>query len=178
MLNCRICNKKTIVVNTRSYDGGTKVRRRRECVSCHNRFTTIESEIPSKDDFELENLDCDDNQEEIYSILQKYNDIDDEEIYLDYQIEKESELYAAFLDFFVKVQERGAVEDDTMQNLSRAMCKCQRGVPEELYSAFADLYAKIQDLYSQKDVSESMICESINILSHTFLHLYDDFLKN
>ncbi len=41
---CPFCNhKETKVVDSRLFDGGVKVRRRRQCLRCEQRFTTHES---------------------------------------------------------------------------------------------------------------------------------------
>lgn len=39
------CGGKTVTVDSRSYDGN-RTRRRRECVECKNRFSTIEIPMP------------------------------------------------------------------------------------------------------------------------------------
>ena len=41
-MDCPHCQAGTRVVETRSADGGTALRRRRECPSCEQRFTTYE----------------------------------------------------------------------------------------------------------------------------------------
>lgn len=42
-MNCPICKvSDTKVIDSRSNDSGGTVRRRRECISCHQRFTTYE----------------------------------------------------------------------------------------------------------------------------------------
>ncbi|MGN1394668.1 MAG: transcriptional regulator NrdR [Succinivibrionaceae bacterium] len=42
-MNCPFCNaENTKVVDTRILASGTQVRRRRECLVCHERFTTFE----------------------------------------------------------------------------------------------------------------------------------------
>ena len=41
-MNCPLCQASTRVLESRSADGGTAVRRRRECSSCGHRFTTRE----------------------------------------------------------------------------------------------------------------------------------------
>ena len=41
-MDCPHCQAGTHVVETRSADGGTALRRRRECTSCGERFTTYE----------------------------------------------------------------------------------------------------------------------------------------
>lgn len=47
-MTCPICGEKTKVVDSRCDDGET-VYRRRECKSCHYRFTTEEVEVDLKD---------------------------------------------------------------------------------------------------------------------------------
>lgn len=44
MIFCPCCGGKTIVVNSRE-DKGNTVRRRRECVDCGARFSTIEAQV-------------------------------------------------------------------------------------------------------------------------------------
>ncbi len=41
-MNCPICNKDTRVVDTRLSSDGIGIRRRRECLSCAHRFSTME----------------------------------------------------------------------------------------------------------------------------------------
>lgn len=42
-MRCPACNHtESKVVDSRPSDDGTNIRRRRECLSCHNRFTTYE----------------------------------------------------------------------------------------------------------------------------------------
>lgn len=41
-MRCPVCNSDSKVVETRLNDGGTSIRRRRECVACGKRFTTYE----------------------------------------------------------------------------------------------------------------------------------------
>lgn len=47
-MTCPICGEKTKVINSRCFDGAT-IYRRRECKSCHYRFTTEEVEIDLKE---------------------------------------------------------------------------------------------------------------------------------
>lgn len=43
-MHCLFCrNEDTRVVDTRVADDGASIRRRRECTSCHRRFTTLET---------------------------------------------------------------------------------------------------------------------------------------
>ncbi|MDO5494081.1 MAG: transcriptional regulator NrdR [bacterium] len=43
-MHCPFChNNDSRVVDSRTSDDGTSIRRRRECPSCHRRFTTVES---------------------------------------------------------------------------------------------------------------------------------------
>ena len=39
---CPVCGEETSVINSRDYDGGCAVKRRRKCIACDYRFTTIE----------------------------------------------------------------------------------------------------------------------------------------
>ena len=41
-MTCPVCGERTRIVNSRSYSDGEGVRRRRECLTCGHRFTTIE----------------------------------------------------------------------------------------------------------------------------------------
>ena len=42
-MHCPFCqNKQSKVIDSRVIDGGTAIRRRRECSACNGRFTTIE----------------------------------------------------------------------------------------------------------------------------------------
>ena len=63
-MNCPSCGQASHVVETRSADGGTALRRRRECTSCGERFTTYERSEPGalfvrKRDGERERFDPD-----------------------------------------------------------------------------------------------------------------------
>jgi transcriptional repressor NrdR len=62
-VNCPTCGEPSHVVETRSADGGTALRRRRECTSCGERFTTYERWDPGplfvrKRDGERERFDA------------------------------------------------------------------------------------------------------------------------
>ena len=41
-MTCPICGENTEVINSRDYDNGCGVKRRRKCLSCGYRFSTIE----------------------------------------------------------------------------------------------------------------------------------------
>lgn len=41
-MNCPICNKDTKVIDTRLSNDGMGIRRRRECIKCEYRFSTVE----------------------------------------------------------------------------------------------------------------------------------------
>jgi transcriptional repressor NrdR len=62
-MNCSLCGEATHVVETRSAENGTALRRRRECTSCGERFTTYERWDPGpifvrKRDGERERFDA------------------------------------------------------------------------------------------------------------------------
>lgn len=44
MIFCPVCGYETIVINSRDYKDNT-IRRRRECVNCGTRFSTIEAPV-------------------------------------------------------------------------------------------------------------------------------------
>ncbi|MBI9000636.1 transcriptional regulator NrdR [Corynebacterium sp. CCM 9185] len=45
-MHCPFCHQSTSrVIDSRTVDGGSAVRRRRECSSCHGRFTTVEKAV-------------------------------------------------------------------------------------------------------------------------------------
>ena len=45
-MQCPVCDSPTRTLETRAGDGGASVRRRRECRSCGERFTTFERRVP------------------------------------------------------------------------------------------------------------------------------------
>jgi transcriptional repressor NrdR len=45
-VNCPRCDSPSSILETRKADGGTALRRRRECSSCGHRFTTYERAVP------------------------------------------------------------------------------------------------------------------------------------
>jgi transcriptional repressor NrdR len=45
-VNCPRCELPTSILETRKAEGGTALRRRRECSSCGHRFTTYERAVP------------------------------------------------------------------------------------------------------------------------------------
>jgi transcriptional repressor NrdR len=45
-VNCPRCDHPTSILETRKADGGSALRRRRECSSCGHRFTTYERAVP------------------------------------------------------------------------------------------------------------------------------------
>jgi transcriptional repressor NrdR len=45
-VNCPQCESHTSILETRKADGGSALRRRRECGSCGHRFTTYERAVP------------------------------------------------------------------------------------------------------------------------------------
>ena len=47
-MNCPRCESPTAILETRKADGGTALRRRRECSSCGHRFTTYERALPER----------------------------------------------------------------------------------------------------------------------------------
>lgn len=58
-MNCAICNEpNSIVVETRMLAHETKTRRRRECTSCGERFTTYEVYKPTVEINESDRIGC------------------------------------------------------------------------------------------------------------------------
>jgi transcriptional repressor NrdR len=45
-MNCSRCDSATSILETRKAEGGSALRRRRECSSCGHRFTTYERAVP------------------------------------------------------------------------------------------------------------------------------------
>ena len=45
-MNCPRCDSSTSTLETRKADGGSAVRRRRQCTGCGHRFTTFERAVP------------------------------------------------------------------------------------------------------------------------------------
>ena len=45
-MNCPRCDSPTAILETRKADGGSALRRRRECTECAHRFTTYERAVP------------------------------------------------------------------------------------------------------------------------------------
>jgi transcriptional repressor NrdR len=45
-VNCPRCDSPTTILETRKADGGSALRRRRECTECGHRFTTYERAVP------------------------------------------------------------------------------------------------------------------------------------
>jgi transcriptional repressor NrdR len=45
-MNCPRCDSATSILETRKAEGGSALRRRRECSSCGHRFTTYERAVP------------------------------------------------------------------------------------------------------------------------------------
>jgi transcriptional repressor NrdR len=45
-VNCQVCDSPTSILETRKADGGSALRRRRECTACGHRFTTYERAVP------------------------------------------------------------------------------------------------------------------------------------
>ena len=43
-MKCPKCNEETSVTDSRNHQEGTETKRRRECLKCKHRFTTIEKE--------------------------------------------------------------------------------------------------------------------------------------
>ena len=45
-MNCPRCDSPTSILETRKADGGSALRRRRQCTGCGHRFTTYERAVP------------------------------------------------------------------------------------------------------------------------------------
>jgi len=45
-VNCPRCDSPTAILETRKADGGSALRRRRQCTNCGHRFTTYERAVP------------------------------------------------------------------------------------------------------------------------------------
>ncbi len=137
-MHCPFCqHKETKVVDSRLFDGGVKVRRRRQCMDCDERFTTHEAiEITMPRVVKNDHSQCVFNEAKIRSGILK-------------ALEKrpvDIETVDAAVNQVVTAMRDLGEREVTTQQIGEAVMMQLRDIDQVAYVRFASVYRSFQDL--------------------------------
>jgi transcriptional repressor NrdR len=137
-MKCPSCGcQEDKVIDSRTSKEGASVRRRRECIECHYRFTTLEEVVPTemsviKRDGNREEFDAQKVREGIYKACWKRP-------VREKQIDKMTD------EILKQIEQSGEREIESVDIGEIVMVKLQT-IDEVAYVRFASVYRKFQDI--------------------------------